>query len=277
MKERSKSDLLAEQLLTAKEAELADWAAKHEEAIAGYNETAEQIKKLRAALGMDETVASLPEVKLAAAPTKAKSAPKAKSTPKAKSKPKAKAKKKAKSAPKAKASPKVKGGRKSASKSVPRLIEAIQIVMGKSTATGAEIHAELKRRHWLPNSDDPLGYIRYTLSANKNLFLRVEGDRGHYYLDPSNPYASGKKTHDEPKEESVPAPKAAVVAPEPVVAEVPKAEPKKAEPKVEAPKVEAKKAEPKKAAPVVVDPLDPESPEAIVDSILSSHGVGSFS
>jgi hypothetical protein len=84
-----------------------------------------------------------------------------------------------------------KGGKKNPD--VPRLEDAMQIVMGGKELSAPEIHAEIRARHWIPASKDPLGYIRYALSANRAIFLRREGVRGRYHLDPkTNPYASGK-------------------------------------------------------------------------------------
>jgi hypothetical protein len=83
-------------------------------------------------------------------------------------------------------------GKKGAEIPRPRLEDSIQIVMGNKELSAPEIHAELKNRHWIPDSKDPLGYIRYALSANPAIFLRREGVRGKYHLDPTNPYATGK-------------------------------------------------------------------------------------
>jgi hypothetical protein len=83
-------------------------------------------------------------------------------------------------------------GKKGAEVVRPRLEDSIQIVMGSKELSAPEIHAELKNRHWIPDSKDPLGYIRYTLSANSAIFLRREGVRGKYHLDSRNPYATGK-------------------------------------------------------------------------------------
>ncbi len=83
-------------------------------------------------------------------------------------------------------------GKKGSEVTRPRLEDSIQIVMGGKELTAPEICAELKSRHWIPNSKDPLGYIRYSLSANSAIFLRRKGVRGKYHLDPSNPYATGK-------------------------------------------------------------------------------------
>lgn len=83
-------------------------------------------------------------------------------------------------------------GKKGAEVQRPRLEDSIQIVMGGKELSAPEIHTELKNRHWIPDSKDPLGYIRYALSANSAIFLRREGVRGKYHLDPRNPYATGK-------------------------------------------------------------------------------------
>jgi hypothetical protein len=83
-------------------------------------------------------------------------------------------------------------GKKGAEVVRPRLEDSIQIVMGSKELSAPEIHAELKNRHWIPDSKDPLGYIRYALSANSAIFLRREGVRGKYHLDSRNPYATGK-------------------------------------------------------------------------------------
>lgn len=186
-------------------------------------------------------------------------APKKKPGPKPKA---AKAQAKPKTAKNA-AGPAVK---KTGATKAPRLIDSIQQVMGTKTMTAIEIHGELKMRHWLPNSDDPLGYIRYTLSANKEIFLRVEGQRGHYHLDGAKPAAKLTVVKAAPK-----APKS-----EPSVqVEAPKVE----APKVEAPKVEVLKVE----APKVVPPAPPsvkaeskpadEDPSSVADDILTRAGI----
>jgi hypothetical protein len=78
------------------------------------------------------------------------------------------------------------------SSGIPRLEDAIQLAMGNKELTAPEIHLELKARHWIPDSKDPLGYIRYALSANPAIFRRREGVRGKYHLDSANPYSTGK-------------------------------------------------------------------------------------
>lgn len=76
---------------------------------------------------------------------------------------------------------------------VPRLIDALQLVMRSKQMGAKEAYNLLKARKWLPrNSKDPLSYIRFTLSDESEIFHRVEGRRGIYELDPSNPYYNGK-------------------------------------------------------------------------------------
>jgi hypothetical protein len=68
------------------------------------------------------------------------------------------------------------------------LRENLQRVIGRKRCTAVEAHGLLRARGWLPNSDDPLAYIRFTLSKEQGIFLRVEGQRGTYELAPDNPY-----------------------------------------------------------------------------------------
>lgn len=75
-----------------------------------------------------------------------------------------------------------------AKKGEPGLRENLQKVIGKKQCNAVECHGYLRVLGLLPNSDDPLSYIRFTLSKEKNLFQRVDGQRGVYELDPSNPY-----------------------------------------------------------------------------------------
>jgi len=264
---KSDSDLEKE-LLEKKEAKLASLAEQYHKIIEDYNTLAEQIRSLRAILGMDTTVEDLSDSGLML-PASKSSAPKARKKPG----------RKAKAAPKKMQAKAPKRGPKT--KQVPRLIDAIQIVMGSSTVTATEVHTELKKRHWLPNSDDPLGYIRYTLSANKDIFLRVEGQRGHYYLDDTNSNCK-KSSHDEAKSETPKAKpevkKAAEPVPEPEGTPAPVAKPKA----VRTPRAAkvAVRVEPKTAPPaeaVTTTSLGPESPEAIVDSILSQTVAAAFS
>lgn len=74
----------------------------------------------------------------------------------------------------------------------PRLIDAIQMVMRNKKMKAQQIHEHLRNKGWLPNSKDPIGYIRFTLSSEGNIFQRLDGERGVYQLDPSNPYYNGK-------------------------------------------------------------------------------------
>ena len=75
---------------------------------------------------------------------------------------------------------------------VPRLIDALQLAIRDKRMGAVDAHAILKAKGWLPKSKDPLGYIRFTLSDEKNIFIRVEGEKGIYELDPDNPFYSGK-------------------------------------------------------------------------------------
>jgi len=112
------------------------------------------------------------------------------STPTAKKK---KGKKKKKALPPAKPIKLVAG-------KVPRLIDALQMVIRSKSIGAKEAYKLLKARKWLPNSKDPLSYIRFTLSDESEIFHRVEDSRGLYQLDPSNPYyilGKGKKSEAE--------------------------------------------------------------------------------
>lgn len=76
---------------------------------------------------------------------------------------------------------------------VPRLIDALQMVIRNGQMRPMEVLEALRAKGWLPKkSKDPLGYIRFTLSDRKDIFIRVEGQRGLYELDPDNPYYSGR-------------------------------------------------------------------------------------
>lgn len=218
---------------------------------------------------------------------------------------------KKKAAPKAQAKPPVKKAASTAAAPVkkkgsgkPRLIDALQLVMAgtvgkKSTMNAVDCHAELKKRHWLPDSDDPLGYVRYSLSANKDIFLRDPNARGQYYLDKAakNGAKTSKKTTTAapaapksapaPKAEPAPKVEAEAKAPE-VEAQPPAPEPTpppaapKSAPKVEVPKVEAKAPEAPKApvAPPKVEAApkskpagEDEDPEAVANEILKGAGI----
>ena len=86
----------------------------------------------------------------------------------------------------------------------PRLIDAIQIVMRNKKMKAQQIHEHLRAKGWLPNSKDPIGYIRFTLSSEGDIFQRMDGERGVYHLDPSNPYYSGKQGAKLPHRRSTP-------------------------------------------------------------------------
>lgn len=117
--------------------------------------------------------------------------------------------------------PKPGAKRDNSRRNIPSLIEAIQMVVGRKTMNAEEVHTALKAKGWLPASSDPLGYIRYTLSKNKDIFLRVEGRRGHYFLDQNNPILASKTDRKNGKPEAAEATsEAAVEATDNVVDEV---------------------------------------------------------
>lgn len=123
-------------------------------------------------------------------------------------------KKKARDKKKKKAAPPAKPVKLVAGK-VPRLIDALQMVMRSKQMGAKEAYTLLKARKWLPNSKDPLSYIRFTLSDEHEIFHRVEGKRGVYQLDPSNPYFSGKGKKPEAEAELPQSPPKVVSAPPP--------------------------------------------------------------
>jgi hypothetical protein len=169
----------------------------------------------------------------------------------------------AKPGPKA-ASPAKKSGK-------PRLIDAIQGVIGSGTMNAIDVHGELKKRHWLPSSDDPLGYIRYTLSANKDIFLRIEGQRGYYHLSKSK--ASKANGVAKPK-----VPAAAKSSPAMAAAVPPAPESsKKVVAAPVAPKVVAAPPPPPAPVPAPVAVSQPagedEDPAAVADEILKGAGI----
>jgi hypothetical protein len=153
----------------------------------------------------------------------------------------------------------------------PRLIDAIQAVIGSGTMNAIDVHGELKKRHWLPSSDDPLGYIRYTLSANKDIFLRIEGQRGYYHL------GKGKAA----KANGVAKPKAPAAAKStPAVAAAVPPAPESSKTVVAAPPAAPKVvAAPPPPAPVpapvaVSKPAgEDEDPAAVADEILKGAGI----
>lgn len=79
---------------------------------------------------------------------------------------------------------------------VPALVDAIQQVMGNKTMNADMVYDALEQRGWLPVSNDPKGYVRYTLSKNKEIFLRVDGKRGFYHLDLARPNGRARKSEE---------------------------------------------------------------------------------
>lgn len=115
-------------------------------------------------------------------------------------------------------------------KTVPSLINAIQLVMGNKTMNADAVYEALSAKGWLPNSNEPKGYIRYTLSSKKDIFLRIEGKRGFYHLD-----QTAKKGKTAKSEATVEAAAETIEAETETAAAPIEA---KAAPKVEAPKVD---------------------------------------
>lgn len=139
----------------------------------------------------------------------------------------------------------------------PRLIDALQMVIRNKKMGAKEAHALLKARNWLPKSKDPLGYIRFTLSDEKDIFHRVEGDRGIYELEPSNPYYSGKGTpHVKSTKKAAP--------PEEPPKSGPRSSPKSSPKAVAAPSPPVSESEP----PPSISDADSHS---VVDAILSGE------
>lgn len=60
----------------------------------------------------------------------------------------------------------------------PPLREAMAIVMGAKTLNSLQVYEALKARNWLPQGEDPRGYISMTFSKNAEMFERQ--GRGEY-------------------------------------------------------------------------------------------------
>lgn len=140
------------------------------------------------------------------------------------------------------ATPKTRSRKSTSSKQ--RFEDSIQIVMGANEMTAPEIHEKLAERGWLPVSKDPLNYVRYALSSNKSIFQSTK--RGHYRLDPSNPYTTGNHEAPIPGHVNPKAAKGKDTTPKPPTA---KSKPKVVEPTVT-------------AAPEVVEPPEVEASDA---------------
>lgn len=70
------------------------------------------------------------------------------------------------------------------------LKDGIRVVLGTKTMDGQQIYDELKKRNFAINSNNPLKYVRYTLSANPEIFHRA--GRGIYRLS-AEPSAKGAR------------------------------------------------------------------------------------
>jgi hypothetical protein len=174
----------------------------------------------------------------------------------------------------------VKSAKAAKTGSKPRLIDAIITVMAptvgkKSSMNAVEVFAELKRRHWLPGSNDPLGYVRYTLSKEKDIYSRDADKRGHYYLANNTVSAAPAKPGPKPKAKPVPVVQAAAPVPAAPVSE-PMVQAAPATPAPKAPSV-VKAAAPKAAAPAPVPApvvaAEDEDPSRVADDILASAGI----
>lgn len=70
----------------------------------------------------------------------------------------------------------------------PSMIDACKLAMAGTTIkkpmSNMDVIATLRANKWLPGSRDPEQYVRYTLSKERDIFMRVPGDRGKYYLAP---------------------------------------------------------------------------------------------
>lgn len=81
----------------------------------------------------------------------------------------------------------------------PRIIDAIQVVMGKKTMNASEIYNALEKLRWIPVSKDPMNYIRFTLSSEGETFIRSPKVRGFYHLSKKNPFYYGRGTPRPPQ------------------------------------------------------------------------------
>ena len=78
------------------------------------------------------------------------------------------------------------------------LVDAMRAILGGKSMDAPALYAALKARRQLPFASNPLGSIRFTLSATSTVFRRVEGTRGRYELfenDPLRVAASSAKTN----------------------------------------------------------------------------------
>lgn len=63
----------------------------------------------------------------------------------------------------------------------PPIKDAIKTILGDKTMSSTDIFEALKKRGWLPNSNNPRAYTSYVLSSNKEHFESVRGlGRGFY-------------------------------------------------------------------------------------------------
>lgn len=208
---QAESNMYVEKLLETKRAELAGWREQYEEAINGYNQVVNQLSQLYSMFGLPEVDHSLPKVELKVPDFKT---PKSKEvetemTPSSEVAAEAETEETEEEAEEEdgdveeeQAKPK-KGVKSGGTESeviltqTPSLREAAQLVLASATRplNPAEVLEELEQRNWMPESKNPLNYVRYVLSSNveTGLFTRVAGHRGCYRIHPKNPNFPGGK------------------------------------------------------------------------------------
>jgi len=73
-------------------------------------------------------------------------------------------------------------------------VDYMQQVIGANTMSPDDIHVALKSIGRMPACSDPVHHIRFLLSFNRDVFLRIEGKDGlvGVYLADDNPYRVGK-------------------------------------------------------------------------------------
>ena len=73
-------------------------------------------------------------------------------------------------------------------------VDYMQQVIGANTMSPDDIHVALKSIGRMPACSDPVMYVRFLLSSNRDIFLRIAGKEGlvGVYLADDNPYRVGK-------------------------------------------------------------------------------------
>ena len=68
------------------------------------------------------------------------------------------------------------------------LLDSMRRVTGGDIVDAPLVLKRLTAMKALPFSKNPLQYIRFSLSSNPELFIRIEGNRGYYRLTDHDPY-----------------------------------------------------------------------------------------